>query len=209
MQPSAPPLYPRLGNEAQVFWLQRVNKIANKLRVAIERSENTAGNYKKAVIGLRNTSMVSGSFAVVLGASATATSMTGIGVMAGIPLVTVAAVLGVTSVTTAAIPLRLQRRLEKHGLTTPLTKSKLDGISRIISKTLVDNAISDDEYQMVLEALERYREMRSALGPKGRSPAPAGEDSLRRQIAKEIRKELRKKPDLEHEGVGASDTREV
>ena len=99
--------------------------------------------------------------------------------------------LGVTSVTTAAIQARLQRKLEKHELTTTLAKSKLDGIFKLVSKALMDNIISDDEYRMVLEALERYREMRSALRAQGRAPVPAGENSLRRQITKEVRVELR------------------
>ena len=106
------------------------------------------------MVSLRNTSIVAGSFGAVLGASATASSLTGIGIVAGIPLASVAALLAVTSVTMVAIQARLQRKLEKHKLTNALGRSKPDGI---VSKALVDNKISDDEYQLVWGAIDSYR----------------------------------------------------
>ena len=204
--PSAPSMYPQLGSDPQVFRLQRVNEVTNQLRAAIERSENTAGKYKKAVVGLRNTTMLAGCLGAVLGASATAFSLTGIGIVAGIPLASLAALLRVTSVTTAAIQARLSRKLEKHQLTLAPGRSKLDGISKIFSAALVDNTISDDEYRMVLEALDRYRDMKAVLREKGRGPAPAGEGSLRRKIMKEVREQIRKKLEL---GDETSDMKEV
>ena len=74
----------------------------------------------------------------------------------------------------------------------------------------MDNTISDDEYRIVLEALDRYRDMKAAFREKGRGPVPAGEGSLRRKIMKEVREEvreeIRKKLEL---GDGTSDTKEV
>ena len=174
----------------------------------LRKARPRLANYKKAVIVLRNTSMVAGSFGAVLGASAAASSMTGIGIVAGIPLAFVAALLGVASVKTATIQARLSRKLEKHQLTAALGRSKLDGKTKIISMTLVDNIISDDEYRMVLENLERYRELKAALRKKGCAPAPSGEDSLQRKITKEVREEMRKKLGLEL-GDGASATKET
>ena len=68
-----------------------MNEVANEHWKAIEKSEATAGKYKKAVISFRNTSIVAGLLGAVLGASATSSSMTGIGILAGIPLAAVAA----------------------------------------------------------------------------------------------------------------------
>ena len=185
-------MYPVIRNDAQVFRLQRVNEVVNELWTAIEKSEATAGKYKKAVISFRNTSIVAGLLGAVSGASATASSMTGVGILAGIPLAAIVA---------------LSRKLAKHQLTTALGRSKLDRISKSVSKALQDNTISDDEYRMVLEAIERFREMRTAFRAKGRAPAPVGEDSLRRKITKEVREEMRKKLSLEL-GDGALTTKE-
>ena len=111
--PSAPPqpLYSTIGNDAQVFRLQRVNEVANELRAAIEKSKATAGKYKKTVVSIQNKSIVAVSLGAVLGASAAASSMTSIGIVTRIPLATVAALLGVTSVATGAIQARLSRKL--------------------------------------------------------------------------------------------------
>ena len=57
-------------------------------------------------------------------------------------------------------------KAEKHEKTKTIASTKLNTISSHISKALTDNKITDDEFRMILEELEKYKVMKEEVRTK-------------------------------------------
>ena len=57
-------------------------------------------------------------------------------------------------------------KAEKHEKIKTIASTKLNTISSHISKTLTDNEITDDEFRLILEELEKYKVMKEEVRTK-------------------------------------------
>ena len=57
-------------------------------------------------------------------------------------------------------------KAEKHEKIKTIASAKLDTISSHISKALSDNKVSDEEFQLILEELEKYKVMKEEVRTK-------------------------------------------
>ena len=76
-------------------------------------------------------------------------------VMEGVALGT-----GALSIVGKYVNKNFSAKAEKHERIKALAVSKLNTIFSYISKALVDNKISDKEFQLILSELDKYRELR-------------------------------------------------
>ena len=57
-------------------------------------------------------------------------------------------------------------KAEKHEKITTVASAKLDTITSHVSKALSDNKVTDEEFQLILEELEKYKVMKEEVGSK-------------------------------------------
>ena len=159
-QPTAPSLYPELPVEdGQNYRLQKISEIEQTL---IKERENRQALYKKYKRSINvtdgvDTTLISGS--VIMG---------GIGIVVPLmlPLEIVAVVCGVAGVCVKFIRRRQHSKAQKHYEIKTLAESKLNSVKALISKALNDGQMSEQEFKMVLDELERYNNLKDKTRSK-------------------------------------------
>ena len=159
-QPTAPPIYPELPTEdGQNYRLQKISEIERKL--IIERDARKA-LYKKYKRGMNATDGVDTALI------STSVVMAGVGLAVPVLLpLEIAAILCVC----AGVFVKLVRRIlaskaQKHYEIKNLGESKLNSIKNLISKALNDGQISQEEFKIVLDELDRYTDLKDKLHTK-------------------------------------------
>ena len=82
-----------------------------------------------------------------------------------------------------------------------IASTKLNTISSHISKALTDNKITDDEFRLILEELEKYKVMKEEVRTKTKKKiATETEESLIEKGRQEARESFRKLVEKNHGG---------
>ena len=109
-------------------------------------------------------------------------------VMEGVALGT-----GALSIVGKYVNKKISAKAEKHERIKTLAVSKLNTISSYISKALVDNKISDEEFQLILSELDKYRELKEEVRRKSKKRMDYElQQSLIEQGRQEARESIRK-----------------
>ena len=88
---------------------------------------------------------------------------------------------------------RSTSKAEKHKKIKMIASTKLDTISSHISKALSDNKVIDEEFQLILEELEKYKIMKEEVRSKTmKKTATEREESLIERGRQEARESFRK-----------------
>ena len=91
---------------------------------------------------------------------------------------------------------KLLLKARKHDEVRVLAESKLNSIADIVSHSLKDNAVSDDEFRLVLDEVEKYSEMKRQIRLKAHHAYAAvrmdqeEKNALIRQSREEARVEM-------------------
>ena len=179
-EPSAPPLYPNIDefqarvqsevqqsskkdDEGKTFRLKRISDI----REFLEKEFETRGRYRRRYKSVYNTAIyvnaAAGLTSVASSISSAATAATGIGIIASVPLGFTAVATGCLSVVSAGISKILLKKVEKHQEIKLIAASKLSSVNGLVSKALQDGNISNEEYQIILQEMESYRDHKSQI----------------------------------------------
>jgi len=169
--PSAP-LYPELSVEpASVFRLQKVSEIETSLRTEVENRERLHKKYRRCVNSLDGICGMLGTTCVVTGTVGAGLLASGIGFVVGLVLETVTGVAGLLDFAGVVVSRRCSAKAAKHKAVFVLASAKLNTVHSHISKALEDCNISDDEYKLVLEEIEKYRTVKEEIRRKHLSAA--------------------------------------
>ena len=98
--------------------------------------------------------------AVPLGAASAVISSTGFGAAVGIPLGSIVAILGLSTIPIRRIGQVLYIKTAKNEKIKTLAESKLDSIFYLDSKAIEVTNVSHKEYQFILKEKEHYRKMK-------------------------------------------------
>ena len=90
-----------------------------------------------------------------LSSAGIATAVTVIGAFASVPIGGVAAITGISSTLLTGFSKKLQHKLAKHEKLCTLAVTKKNTVTKLVSKALNDNKISDNEFNLVLRELEK------------------------------------------------------
>ena len=88
---------------------------------------------------------------------------TGIGVIASIPLGFTAVATGVLGVISTGISKLMLKKVEKHQQIKLIAAAKLSSVNGLVSRALQDGSISNEEYQIILQEMESYRNHKSQI----------------------------------------------
>jgi hypothetical protein len=150
----------------QQFRLQKIGELDAFLRSEVENRGCLQKKYRRAVNGLDGTSAALGMACVATGAVGAGLLASGVGFVAGLALEAVTGVAGLLDVASVAVSRRCSTKAAKHEAIRVLAASKLNTVHSHISKALEDCCISDDEYKLVFEEVEKYRTMKEELRHK-------------------------------------------
>ena len=132
----------------------------------------------------------------VLSSGAVGTSLTGFGVLVGVPLRGIAIFSGGASAGLSVINKKLERKVNKHSRIHALAVAKHDLINSSVSQALNDNHVSDTEFQLITREMHKYcqlkQNLRSHFAQKQTTSRQPDEPDLKK-IRNEIREEFRKK----------------
>lgn len=159
-QPSAPNLYPELSNEdGQNYRLQKISEIEKTL---INERDTRKKLYKKYKRGINITDSVD------TGLMSTAVIFAGVGLTVPImlPLEIAAVVCGSLGVCVKLVRRRLHAKTQKHYEIKTIAESKLNSIKDLISKALTDGQISENEFKLILDELDKYNKLKDSIHSK-------------------------------------------
>jgi hypothetical protein len=160
---------------AQHFRLQKIGELEEFLRSEVECRNRLRKNYRRAVNAVDGVCGGLGVACVGMGACGAALLATGVGFILGLVLECATAAAGLLDVTGVAVSRRCSAKATKHEAVRMLAASKLNTVHNHISKALEDCRVSDDEYKLILDEVEKYRAMKEELR---RRHAPAAGSSV-------------------------------
>lgn len=150
-------IYPNLNEDnGSSFRLQQICLIKDSINKALEHHERVRKKYAKTRSIFNKVAIGSGSLSVTLSASALGTGLTGVGLPVAVPLGVLSGCTAILSTVTASISTKLSKNVQKHADIVMLSKSKLNTVNDIVSKSLNDNKISDQEFFLVVNEMEKY-----------------------------------------------------
>ena len=121
---------------------------------------------------------------------AAATAATGVGIIASVAT-------GVLSVVSAAVGKILLKKVEKHQQIKLIAAAKLSSVNGLVSRALQDGHISNEEFQIILQEMESYRDHKSQI--RNRTIGEVRELTVEKE--NEIREERFKKGILKGQGM--------
>ena len=156
-QPTAPNLYPELPIEdGQNYRLQKISEIE---RTLINERDMRKSLYKKYKRSINITDGVD------TGLISASVILAGVGITVPImlPLEIAAVVCGCMGVCVKLVRRKLMTKTQKHCNVQTIAESKLNSIKDIVSKALQDGEISEGEFKMVLNEMEKYSELKQEI----------------------------------------------
>ena len=190
-------LYPQLYNHQQQvdgnsFRLSRSCKVLEALESQVEHYGNTRKKYNRARGIFAQVGGATGFLSVVFSASGLGTGLTGVGLPIGISLGALGGIFGIVSVGCGVAMKRLSNKVSKHEQTVALAKAKVNTVSTLVSKALVDNEISDKEFELIMAEKEKFNSLKRGIRQKYRKEEEKkiDEKKLRADIKNELMQKL-------------------
>ena len=194
--PSAPPLYPTLGENVGDYRLKKIIDCQKELENEISHYRRISKKYKRAKTIINAFAVTTGALTTVLSTASVATLLSAIATPIGASLAGISALMGITSTTAGASSERLNKKLTKHEKTVSLAESKHISISRLVSKAMTDGSISDVEFNLILREIDNYYSLKGQLRMEVKKIENISSDqkgdieALRQELKKKIQQKL-------------------
>ena len=190
-EPSAP-LYPVIS-DGESFRLQKINMILSELGAEVKHYESVRKKYNKTRSVTHAIALTSGSLSAALTTSGIVTSLSGPGIVVGIPLSAIGGLCGIISAVATVATKRLTRKVSKHEQTVMLCKSKINSISDLISKSLKNNQIDENEFALIMAESNKYEQLKNEIRQKSVEVFKKDDPELRKKIYSEAMQEIKQK----------------
>ena len=194
--PTAPPI----EDQGQGYRLQKINEIQAFLEKEVAAREALSKKYFRAAKIVDNVDTVL--ITITLGAGAGGIGLLSTVVAAPtIIVIGVALFTGVLSIIGKYSVKKSTSKAEKHEKIQTIASTNLDTISSHISKALSDNKVTDEEFRLILEELEKYKVMKEEVRAKtNKKIATETEETLIERGRQEARESFRKLVEKHHGG---------
>ena len=184
--PTAPPI----EDQGQGYRLQKINEIQAFLEKEVEERGKLSKKYFRAA-KINDTVLITitiGAGAGGIGLLSTIVAAPTVIAIEGVALFTgLLSIIGKYSVKWST------SKAEKHEKIKTIASTKLNTISSHISKALTDNKITDDEFRLILEELEKYKVMKEEIRTKTKKKIMGEtEESLIERGRQEARESFRR-----------------
>ena len=195
-------IYPKLPtaqpieDQGQGYRLQIINEIQE-----VETREALSKKYFKAAKIVDNVDTVLITITIAAGAGGIGLLSTIVAAPVVIAIEGVALFTGLLSIIGKYRVKKSTSKAEKHEKIKTIASAKLDTISSHISKALSDNKVTDEEFRLILEELEKYKIMKEEVRSKTKKKiATQLEETLIERGRREARESFRKLVDKNNMG---------
>ena len=160
------PKLPPIEDQGQGYRLQKINEIQTFLEKEVETRGALSKKYFRAAKIVDNMDTVL--IAITLGGGAGGIGLlsTIVAAPAVIAIEGVALFTGLLTIIGKYSIKKSTSKAEKHEKIKTIASAKLDTISSHISKALSDNKVTDEEFWLILEELEKYKVMKGEVRSK-------------------------------------------
>ncbi len=157
-------LYPEISQQTgENFRLHKVNMALSQLGSEYKHYEHVRKKYARIRSVFHTSAIITGSLGVILTASGIGTTLTGPGLIVGIPLSGVGGFFGLVSAGCGFVIKKLTKKISKHERTIQLIQSKENSINDLVSKALHDNQIDEKEFSLIMSELQKYEKLKSTI----------------------------------------------
>ena len=160
---------------SQTYRLKKIEEVENFLREEIKERSKYKKRYKRKRIVL-----------TILAGSSTAASAATASTVIALPLAVGLAPLGLLAGFGSVI---ITLKIQKHTKLKTLAESKLDSISKLISKAIEDTIISHNEYHFILREKENYLAIKEQIQKKSQKQINAFAKEKQEALLAQGRKE--------------------
>ena len=181
-------------------------KIIRETQAFLEEEINKRGSFSKKYFRVSKVvNMVdNGLIVVTVGAAAAGTGLlaTGVGLPVALALEISGIVTGFISLIGNIVSKRVTTKAEKHLKIKTLAAAKLDTIASHVSKALTDDFISDEEFKLIMEEMNKYKALKEDIRNKTKKKLKTEEEeSLIERGRQEARESFRKLVEKNHGGT--------
>ena len=199
--PSAPVVNGGADDRGHGYRLKIIREVQNFLEEEIKKREAFSKKYFRIanIVNIVDNALI----ITTIGAEGTSAVLLSTGV--GAPF---ALALGISGVITGAISLignifskKATTKAEKHLKIRTLAAAKLDTIASHISKALIDNFISNEEFNLIMEEMNKYKALKEEIRNNTKKKLKTEEEeSLIEKGRQEARESFRKLVEKNHGG---------
>ena len=200
-QPTAPIVNNGTDDRGHSYRLNIIREIQAFLEKEIKDRETLSKKYFRGakIVNTIDNALIT----ITIGAEGTGAVLLATGV--GSPF---ALVLGISGVVTGAVSLfgnifskKATTKAEKHLKIKTLAVAKLDTIATHISKAMMDNFISDEEFKLIMEEMDKYKALKEDIRNNTKKKLKTEEEeSLIERGRQEARESFRKLVEKNHGG---------
>ena len=182
-------------------------KIIREIQAFLEEEINKRGSFGKKYFRVSKVvNMVdNGLIVVTVGAAAAGTGLlaTGVGLPVALALEISGIVTGFISLVGNMVSKKATTKAEKHLKIKTLAVAKLDTIASHVSKALTDDFISDEEFKLIMEEMNKYKVLKEDIRNKTKKKLKTEEEeeSLIERGRQEARESFRKLVEKNHGGT--------
>ena len=189
MKPPTAPIYPDLNastDDGHNYRLQKISDVEKQLLV--ERGLRKA-LYKKYKRGINLTD----GFDTLLISTSVILAGVGLAIPVLLPLEIVAVVCGCMGVCVKAFRRKLMSKAQKHYEIKTIADSKLNSIKDLVSMALTDGQISENEFTLMLDELDKYNKLKDNIHSKQTGLSEAERKKLIEEGKAQAKNEMKKK----------------
>ena len=156
--PSAPPekIYPQI--QPHDFRMQKVNEISAALNKQVSHYRSVAKKYKRSKKVFNWSAAGSSVLSAAFSSASFGSALSFVGLPATIPLGVVGGCFALASSVLIIACKKLDSKIKKHREIVTLAIAKRDTVDRLLSKALVDNQISDGEFQLIMAEFSLFEQ---------------------------------------------------
>ena len=157
-----PNIYPNISNDQQ-FRLNKINEIKDYFIAEIRERELMSKNLSKYIASFEYLDKSLIVLSVATGSISIASFATVIGAPAGIIGASCGFTFSITSGFVKKFLKTIRNKKKKHNKIVMLARSKLNSIESKISKALMDNEISHENFETIINEEKKYRELKESI----------------------------------------------
>ena len=157
-----PSIYPNISNENQ-FRINKINEIKDYFLAGIREKKLISKNFSKYIASLDYFNKTLNVLSILSGSISIASFASVIGAPAGIIGASCGFTFSITSGFIKAFIKTMRNKKKKHNKIIMFARSKLNSIESKISKALVDNEISHEDFEIVVNEEKKYRELKESI----------------------------------------------
>ena len=161
-----PNIYPNLNeisSNEQQFRLSKINEIKDYFLAEIREKELISKNLSKYISSLDYFDKSLNVLSILSGSISTASFASVIGAPAGIIGASCGLTFSITSGFVKKFLKTIRNKKKKHNKIVMLARSKLNSIENKISKALIDNEISHEGFETIINKEKNYRELKESI----------------------------------------------